>query len=135
IPENAKDPAMLKMKKALLKKKPSRNQTRKYWGEGDFERLKAAPPARLYSKGPLPWRLLAYLLKVSPDVEKIRTVVRKRLLDGPRIEAGMKQLVRMLLTLHRGGYVILGPEPPTEPEAPKREAAPALASASGSDYS
>jgi superfamily II DNA/RNA helicase len=114
IPENAKDPAMLKMKKALLKKKPSRNQQRKYWGEGDFDRLKAAPPARLYSKGPLPWRLLAYLLKVSPEVEKIRSVVRKRLLDQPRVEAGMKQLNRMLLTLHEKGFVTLDPEPPQE---------------------
>ncbi|MBX9583454.1 MAG: DEAD/DEAH box helicase [Gemmataceae bacterium] len=114
IPENAKDPAMLKMKKALLKKKPSRNQQKKYWGEGDFERLKLAPPARLFSKGPLPWRLLAYLLKVSPEVDRIRGVVRKRLLDGPRVEAGMKQLNRMLLTLHEKGFVTLEPEPPTQ---------------------
>jgi superfamily II DNA/RNA helicase len=124
IPENTKDPGLLKAKKDLVRKKPSRNTQRKYWGEGDFERLKAAPPARLYSKGPLPWRLLAYLLKVSPDVEKIRTVVRKRLLDGPRIEAGMKQLTRMLMTLHKGGYVILGPEPPKEDEASGGRQAP-----------
>src|SRR5688572_9046450 len=112
IPENAKDPVMLKKKKELLRKKPARNTQKKYWSEGDFDRLKAAPPARLYSKGPLPWRLLAYLLKVSPEVEKIRTVVRKRLLDQPRIEAGMKQLNRMLLILHERGFVRLGPEPP-----------------------
>ena len=112
IPENTKDPGLLKAKKALVKKKPSRNSQKKYWGEGDFERLKAAPPARLYSKGPLPWRLLAYLLKVSPEVEKIRSVVRKRLLDPPRIEAGMKQLNRMLRTLHEQGFVKLEPEPP-----------------------
>jgi superfamily II DNA/RNA helicase len=114
IPENTKDPGLMKAKKSILKKKPSRNQQRKYWGEGDFERLKAAPPARLYSKGPLPWRLLAYLLKISPDVEKIRTVVRKRLLDQPRVEAGMKQLNRMLRTLHDHGFVKLEPEPPSE---------------------
>lgn len=117
IPENSKDPGLLKAKKALLKKKPSRNQQRKYWGEGDFERLKAAPPARLYSKGPLPWRLLAYLLKVSPEVDRIRTVVRKRLLDGPRVEAGMKQLNRMLLVLNEKGYVALDPPPPTSEES------------------
>ena len=114
IPETAKDPAMLRMKKALLKKKPSRNGQKKYWGESDFERLKTAPPARLYSKGPLPWRLLAYLLKVSPEVDRIRTVVRKRLLDQPRVEAGMKQLNQMLLTLHEKGFVKLEPEPPVE---------------------
>lgn len=117
IPENTKDPGLLKAKKALLKKKPSRNQQRKYWGEGDFERLKAAPPARLYSKGPLPWRLLAYLLKVSPEVDRIRTVVRKRLLDGPRVEAGMRQLNRMLQVLHENGYVALDPPPPPAEES------------------
>jgi len=113
IPETTKDPQLLKKKKDMLRKKPSRNTTKKYWGEGDFERLKAAPPARLYSKGPLPWRLLAYLLKVSPEVDRIRTVVRKRLLDQPRVEAGMKQLNRMLVTLHDKGYIKLEPEPPT----------------------
>ena len=112
IPETTKDPVMLKKKKEMLRKKPTRNTQKKYWNEAEFEKLRLAPPARLYSKGPLPWRLLAYLLKVSPDVEKIRTVVRKRLLDGPRVEAGMKQLTRMLLSLHHGGFVILGPEPP-----------------------
>ncbi|MCU0703724.1 MAG: DEAD/DEAH box helicase [Fimbriiglobus sp.] len=120
IPETTKDPVMLKKKKELLKKKPTRNSQRKYWGEGDFERLQQAPPARLYSKGPLPWRLLAYLLKVSPEVGKIRDVVRKRLLDQPRVEAGMKQLDRMLLVLHERGFVKLEPEPPSgEPDAPR----------------
>ncbi len=118
IPENTKDPGLLKAKKSLLKKKPTRNSQKKYWTEADFERLKNAPAGRLYSKGPLPWRLLAYLLKVSPDVEKIRSVVRKRLLDQPRIEAGMKQLTRMLVTLHANGFLVLDPPPPVEEPTP-----------------
>jgi superfamily II DNA/RNA helicase len=132
IPDTTKDPMLLKKKKELLRKKPTRNSQKKYWTESDFDRLKAAPPARLYSKGPLPWRLLAYLLKVSPEVEKVRSVVRKRLLDQPRVEAGMKQLNRMLLTLHVRGFVRLGPEPPSEPEASARAEAQPLADASGS---
>ena len=112
IPENTKDPGLMKAKKTLLKKKPTRNSQKKYWTEADFERLKNAPAGRLYSKGPLPWRLLAYLLKVSPEVEKIRSVVRKRLLDQPRVEAGMKQLTRMLVTLHEKGFIVLDPPPP-----------------------
>jgi superfamily II DNA/RNA helicase len=114
IDELSKDPGMLKKKKDLLKKKPTRNSQRKYWTAPDFERLQAAPPARLYSKGPLPWRLLAYLLDASPEIERIRNVVRKRLLDQPRIEAGLKHLTRMLLALHQGGFVMLGPAPPAE---------------------
>lgn len=125
IPETTKDPVMLKKKKDLLKKKPTRNSTKKYWSEADFEKLKTAPPARLYSKGPLPWRLLAYLLKVSPEVETIRGVVRKRLLDQPRIEAGMKQLDRMLMVLHERGFVVLEPDP-THVEPAISEAPPVL---------
>ena len=137
IPETAKDPAMLRKKKDLLRKKPTRSDRKKYWSETDFEKLKAAPPARLYSKGPLPWRLLAYLLSVSADVETIRSVVRKRLLDQPRIEAGLTQLDRMLVTLHRGGFVVLDPAPADESGPPaagddrksgEAEAAPSLSS-------
>ena len=115
IPEGTKDPVMMKKRKEMLKKKPTRNSQKKYWTEADYDKLKIAPPARLYSKGPLPWRLLAYLLKISPEVDTIRTVVRKRLLDQPRIEAGMRQLNRMLMILRERGTVTLEPEPPPPP--------------------
>ena len=111
IPEDTKDPVLLRKKKELKRKKPERNSQRQYWGEGHFDRLKAAPPAKLYSKGPLPWRLLAYLLEVSADVERIRGVIRKRLLDEARIIAGEKVLEQMLLTLHEAGYIVLDPAP------------------------
>jgi hypothetical protein len=111
IPEDTKDPVLLKKKKELKRKKPDRNSQRQYWSEASFERLKTAPPGRLYSKGPLPWRLLAYLLDASPQVSLIRGVIRKRLLDEPRIVAGEKQMEQMLLTLHEAGYVNLVPAP------------------------
>ncbi|MGL6096105.1 MAG: DEAD/DEAH box helicase, partial [Fimbriiglobus sp.] len=117
IPETTKDPLLLKKKKEILKKKPTRNSQKKYWSETDFQKLQSAPPAKLYSKGPLPWRLLAYLLKASPDVDRIRGVIRKRLLDQPRIEAGMKQLTRMLVILHERGFVKLDPPPPLESDS------------------
>jgi superfamily II DNA/RNA helicase len=118
IPENTKDPGLLKAKKTLKRKKPQRSDKIQYWTEGMFDRLKTAPPGRLYSKGPLPWRLLAYLLKISPEVERVRRVLRKRLMDAPRIAAQEKQLERMLLTLHQGGFVVLDPAPipPAPPE-------------------
>jgi superfamily II DNA/RNA helicase len=114
IPEDTRDPMLIKKKKELKRKKPSRREGVQYWGEGTFDRLRTAPPGKLYSKGPLPWRLLAYLLEVSPEVEKIRRVIRKRLLDEPRILAGEKQLATMLVTLHDAGFVKLEPAP-TEP--------------------
>ncbi|HXG09559.1 MAG TPA: DEAD/DEAH box helicase [Gemmataceae bacterium] len=123
IPENTKDPALLKAKKALKRKKPTRSDGKQYWSESQFKQLQAAPPGRLYSKGPLPWRLLAYLLKVSPEVARVRAVVRKRLMDEPRIRAQEKALDHMLLTLAAGGFVTL--EPPLLLPAPEGQPAPA----------
>jgi superfamily II DNA/RNA helicase len=111
IPEDTKDPGLMKKKKELKRKKPDRNSQKQYWTEAHFEKLKTAPPARLYSKGPLPWRLLAYLLKISPEVSRIRSVISKRLLDQPRIEAGEKQLDQMLVILHDAGFLELDPIP------------------------
>src|SRR5881394_21687 len=53
IPENTKDPGLMKAKKALKKKKPTRSETRQYWSESQFKQLQAAAPGKLYSKGPL----------------------------------------------------------------------------------
>src|SRR5207237_6632553 len=125
IPENTKDPGLLKAKKALKKKKPTRSETRQYWSESQFKQLQAAPPGKLYSKGPLPWRLLAYLLKLSPEVAKVRAVLRKRLMDESRLKASEKSLDHMLLTLAAGGFVTLDPAPPKpahEGQAPVAEA-------------
>jgi superfamily II DNA/RNA helicase len=112
IPENTRDPNLLKARKALLRKKPARSELKKYWTEGNFKQLQGAPPGKLYSKGPLPWRMLAYLLKVSPEVGRVRSVIRKRLMDEPRIQAGERALEHMLLTLANAGYVTLEPPPP-----------------------
>jgi len=114
IPENTKDPTLLRAKKHLKRKKPTRSDTRMYWSEGQFKQLQAAPAGKLYSKGPLPWRLLAYLLQISPEVSRVRSVLRKRLMDEPRIQAAERGLDRMLLTLLRAGYVTLEPPPPKE---------------------
>jgi superfamily II DNA/RNA helicase len=112
IPEDTRDPGLIKAKKALKKKKPTRSDKIVYWTEGQFQTLQAAPPGKLYSKGPLPWRLLAYLLKLSPEVSKVRSVLRKRLMDAPRVKASETQLDRMLLTLAAKGFVTLEPTPP-----------------------
>src|SRR5207244_4521325 len=115
IPEGTRDLGLLKAKKALKRKKPSRSDTRQYWNEGQFKQLQGAPPGKLYSKGPLPWRLLAYLLKLSPEVVRVRAVLRKRLMDESRVKASEKALDHMLLTLAAGGFVTLEPEPPKPP--------------------
>jgi superfamily II DNA/RNA helicase len=125
IPEDTRDPALIRAKKDLKRKKPSRRETITYWTEGQFDRLKAAPPGKLYSKGPIPWRLLAYLLKLSPEVERVRKALRKRLMDEPRIKASEKALESMLLPLAAGGYVTLTPEPPEKPDGDAKPDQPA----------
>jgi hypothetical protein len=117
IPEDTRDPTLLRAKKDLKRKKPTRRETVTYWNEGQFERLKTSPPGKLFSKGPLPWRLLAYMLQVSPEIAKIRRAIRKRLMDEPRILAGEKQLNAMLLILANKGFVTLEPEPPKVSES------------------
>lgn len=111
IPEDTKDPNLIKARKQLEKKAPKRRSTEQYWSEPQFNQLRDAAPAKLASRGPLPWRLLAHMLDASPEIEPLRNLVGKRLLPPKRLEEGQKQLDRMLLTLWRAGYVTLDPAP------------------------
>ena len=95
---------------------PTRRANEQYWNEVQFNKLCQAPPGKLYSRGPLPWRLLAYMLDASPEVDIIRRLVGKRLMDPGHLEAGQKELDQMLITLWRAGYVTLEPEPPKKEE-------------------
>lgn len=113
IPEDTRDPNLIKARKRILKKMPARRRNEQYWSEEQFEKLRLAPPGKLASRGHLPWRLLAYLLLISPDVERLREFVNKRLLDSAGRVREHRQLVAMLRTLWAGGYVTLEPEPPT----------------------
>ena len=112
IPETAKDPKLMAAKKAIFKKKPSRRTGVTYWTAEQFTKLQSAPPAKLTSKGSLTWRWLAYLLDANPAVEPIRQVIRRRLMDPPMIQAELKRVTRMLVTLHEMGMVVLDPPPP-----------------------
>ena len=121
IPDDTKDLNLRKAKKRLKKKMPKRRTTEQYWTEEQFEKLRAAPPDKLQSRGQLPWRLLAYMLDASPDVKIIRQLVGKRLLAPKWLEVEQRELDRMLLTLWRAGYVTLEPEPPRDDEPPTAE--------------
>ena len=111
IPADTKDPGLLKAKKQLKKKMPKRRATEQYWSEEQFEKLRTAPASHLASRGPLPWRLLSYMLDASPEVDRVRALVRKRLMGPKRLEQANRDLDQMLLTLWRAGYVTLEPEP------------------------
>jgi superfamily II DNA/RNA helicase len=112
IPEDTKDPGLMRARKEIKKKMPKRREGVQYWNATQFEQLVASGSANLESRGPLTWRLLAYMLEASPDVALIRQLVSRRLLKGKAVEQANRQLQRMLLTLHRAGYVRLSPPPP-----------------------
>jgi superfamily II DNA/RNA helicase len=122
IPEDTKDPQLLKIKKDLKRKAPKRRDNQQYWTEAQFQKLCVAPAGKLSSKGYLPWRLLAYMLDASPEVDLIRRLVSKRLMESSKIEAGQRELDRMLMVLWRAGYVDLEPEPPKDDEPPPQPA-------------
>ncbi len=120
IPEDTKDPGLLKAKKQLKKKMPKRRSGESYWTEQQFLQLQQAESADLVSRGRLPWRLLAYLFGTTPQVQPIRDLVGRRLLPPKGIEEAQRDLNRMLITLWTAGYIELDPKPhAAEPRAMK----------------
>ena len=112
IPEDTKDPMLIRAKKNLKKKKPTRREGFQYWTERQFQTLREAPPAKLASRGRFPWRLLAFFIRKSGTVLGLQEAVRRRLLDSGEKDDAEKQLVRMLMTLEAGGFITLDPPPP-----------------------
>lgn len=129
IPEDTKDPGLIRAKKAMKKKMPTRSPNRQYWNEAQFDKLRAAPPRDLSSQAPLPWRMLAYMLQLSPDVEHVRQLVRKRLMDPKRLDLAERHLHHMLRTLHAAGVLRLEPEPPPPPDITGNVVTPAAGDA------
>jgi len=111
IPEDTKDPGLMKAKKQLKKKMPKRRAEEQYWTQQQFDALREAPSAKLASRGRLPWRLLAYMLLKTPEVQPLRDLVGKRLLDPKSLDEARRDLNRMLITLWTSGYVTLDPKP------------------------
>lgn len=110
--EKSPDPNLRAAAKRLKKKRPKRRTNEQYWNEEQFTKLIEAPPGKLASRGHLPWRLLAYLLTLSSDLERVREVIRKRLLASNAVESNLRHLTNMLTTLWAGGFATLDPPPP-----------------------
>jgi superfamily II DNA/RNA helicase len=116
IPETTKDPNLLAAKKRLKKKMPKRREGVQYWNEEQYRKLIESPPGKLASRGELPYRLLAYLLTLTPDAARLRAFVSNRLLDDKQLELARQQLNQMLITLWAGNYIDLQPLPPGDPQ-------------------
>ncbi|HBE72175.1 MAG TPA: helicase, partial [Planctomycetaceae bacterium] len=123
IPEDTKDPGLLKAKKQLKKKMPKRRQGETYWTEEQFAKLRDGSAANLVSKGHLPWRLMAYLLLSNPQVQPLRELVGRRLQDDKTKEHAVLRLNQMLITLWTAGYVELSPKPKPKTSSSPRASA------------
>lgn len=111
IPEDTKDPKLREAKKKLKKKIPTRNPNEQYWTEAQFYKLRDSSPGSLTSRGPVPWRLLAHMIKMNTDLAPVRRLVAHRLMGAKRLAAQRQMLDDMLITLWRGGFIRLEPDP------------------------
>jgi superfamily II DNA/RNA helicase len=112
IPEDTRDPMLIRAKKKLKKKMPKRRDGQQYWTEKQFQTIREAPPAPLASRGRFPWRMLAFFIRKFGTVTRLQESVRRRLLDPDGKDDAEKTLKQMLLTLEAAGFVTLDPPPP-----------------------
>ena len=105
IPAQTKDPGLLRMKKELERKRPTRRKTEQYWSEGQFKDMIRAGPAKLYSRGMMPYSVLIFLLTRTGTLHEARDFISKRFNGAERIEAFSKQLDFMLDNLQSLGYL------------------------------
>lgn len=106
IDPNSKDPGIMRARKDLERKRPTRRKTESYWSEGQFRQLIEAGPARLSSRGTLPYNILVFLLARFGTLHDVREFVSKRFAGQERVESYQQQLDFMLGNLEGLGYLI-----------------------------
>lgn len=105
IPARTKDPALIKARKQLEKKRPTRRKTVQYWSEGQFRQLIDASPADLRSRAMIPYRFLLFLLEQGSTLEDVRRFLRRRFGDPERLKKFENQLTGMVENLVALGHV------------------------------
>lgn len=105
IPALTKDPTLLRARKALERKRPSRRKTEQYWTEGQYRNLVDAAPANLRSRSMIPYRFLVYLLTRSADLGKVRAFLARRFNSADKLAGFETQLDAMIDNLAVFGYL------------------------------
>ncbi|NLX24103.1 MAG: DEAD/DEAH box helicase [Phycisphaerae bacterium] len=105
IDPNSKDPGLMRARKDLERKKPSRRKTEQYWSEGQFRQLIQAGPAKLASRSMIPYSVLIYLLTRIGTLHEAREFVSKRFETAERVARFQEQLDFMLTNLAALGYL------------------------------
>ncbi|MGE3180818.1 MAG: DEAD/DEAH box helicase [Phycisphaerae bacterium] len=105
IDPNSKDPGIMRARKDLERKKPSRRKTEQYWTEGQFKTLIEAGPAKLLSRSMIPYSVLIFQMTRDNDLRRIREILAKRFNSLEHIEKFQKQLEFMIDNLAALGYI------------------------------
>lgn len=105
IDAQSKDPTVMRIRKDLERKRPTRRSHVKYWTEGQFKTLIAAGPANLVSRAMIPYRVLIYLLVKRGDLADARNFLSKRFNTAEKLKEFQEQLTRMVGNLAALGYV------------------------------
>ena len=105
IDPNSKDPGILRAKKELERKKPSRRSTEQYWTEGQFRTLQQAGPAKLASRSMIPYQVLIYLLRKEGALQTARRFLSKRFNTAEQLAKFQAQLDAMIDNLAVFGFL------------------------------
>lgn len=105
IDPNSKDPGILRARKDLERKRPSRRKTEQYWTEGQLKTLIEAGPAKLSSRGMLPYHVLIFLLTRYHELAPVRAFLNQRFATAEKIEKFQQQLDFMIGNLVGLGYL------------------------------
>lgn len=101
----SKDPGMMRARKALERKRPSRRKTEQYWSEGQFRALIHAEPGKLRSQSMIPYSFLIFLLTRAGGLRESRSFLGKRFDTAERIREWNQQLEHMIENLAALGYL------------------------------
>jgi hypothetical protein len=101
----SKDPGLIRARKDLERKRPTRRKTEEYWSEGQFKTLIEAGPAKLFSRSMIPYQVLIYLLTKAGRLQDVRTLLSKRFNTPERLAKFQDQLDRMVENLQAFGYL------------------------------
>ncbi len=105
IDPHSKDPGILRARKELERKRPTRRSTEQYWVEGHFKQLIDAGPAKLYSRSMIPYSVLIFLLTKLGALHDVKRFLEKRFCPPAQIEKFTQQLEYMLNNLAGLGYL------------------------------
>lgn len=105
IDPNSKDPGILRARKDLERKKPTRRKNEEYWSEGQFRTLIEAGPAKLVSRSMIPYSVLIFLLTRSGTLQDVRDFLHLRFAGAVQVEKFEQQLDFMLDNLQGLGYL------------------------------